>query len=47
MPDCMINAWGQIWNADIKRSYTADYEVYGSRSGDAEDAEVDIFIAVE
>lgn len=47
MPDCMIEAWAQIWNSDIKRTYTADYEVYGSRSGDSENAEVDIFIAVE
>jgi predicted transcriptional regulator YdeE len=47
MPECMIDAWKQIWNADIKRTYTADYEVYGSRSADPENAEVDIFIAVE
>ena len=47
MPDCMIDAWSQIWNSDIKRSYTADYEIYGSGSGDPENAEVDIFVAVE
>ena len=47
MPDCMIDAWGEIWNAGISRSYTADYEVYGSKAGDPENAEVDIFIAVE
>ena len=47
MPDCMIEAWGRIWNADITRSYTADYEIYGTRSNDSENAEVDIFIAVE
>ena len=46
MPDCMIDAWTKIWNADIKRSYTADYEVYGSLSHDVENTEVDIFIAV-
>nr|AIA10932.1 GyrI-like small molecule binding domain protein [uncultured bacterium] len=46
MPDCLIDTWGQIWSADIRRSYTADYEVYGVRSIDAENAEVDIYIAI-
>jgi predicted transcriptional regulator YdeE len=47
MPDCMIDAWAEIWNSDIKRTYTADYEIYGSKSNDTENAEVDIFIAAE
>jgi len=47
MPDCMFEAWNQVWTSDINRSYTADYEVYGSKSADLENAEVDIFIAVE
>ena len=47
MPDCMIDAWAQIWNSDINRRYTTDYEIYGSKSGDTENAEVDIFVAVE
>lgn len=47
MPNCIIDAWRQIWSSGIKRIYTADYEVYGSRSADSENAEVDIFVAVE
>ena len=47
MPDCMIDAWAKIWDADMKRTYTADYEVYSSKANDAENAEVDIFIAVK
>ena len=47
MPDCMIDAWAEIWNSDINRKYTADYEIYGSRSADTENAQVDIFVAVE
>lgn len=43
----MFEAWNQVWTSDINRSYTADYEVYGSKSTDLENAEVDIFIAVE
>jgi predicted transcriptional regulator YdeE len=43
----MIDAWAQIWNSDINRRYTTDYEIYGSKSGDTENAEVDIFVAVE
>lgn len=42
----LAEAWGQIWNSDIKRAYTADFEVYSDKAKDPENAEVDIFIAV-
>lgn len=43
----VFNAWLEIWNAKIPRAYTADFEVYGERSQNPGDAEVDIFLAVE
>jgi predicted transcriptional regulator YdeE len=47
MPDCIANAWKEIWAADIDRAYRADIEIYGERSQNWNDAEVDILISVE
>lgn len=43
----VIDAWMEIWNSDIPRSYTSDFEVYGDKSMDPSNAEVDIFVAIE
>lgn len=42
----VFQEWTKIWNSDIQRAYTADFEVYGEKSQHPENAEVDIFIAV-
>ncbi|MGB0932068.1 MAG: GyrI-like domain-containing protein [Chitinophagales bacterium] len=38
--------WTKIWGMDLKRAYTADFEVYGEKAENPTDAEVDIFIAL-
>lgn len=38
--------WTKIWGMDLKRAYTADFEVYGEKAQNPTDAEVDIFIAL-
>lgn len=38
--------WDKIWEANIKRAYKADFEVYDERSRDWDSAEVDIFINI-
>ena len=38
--------WIDIWNTDLNRSYTADYESYGEKAKNPLDAEVDIFVAI-
>ncbi|SFD54897.1 Predicted transcriptional regulator YdeE, contains AraC-type DNA-binding domain [Chitinophaga sp. CF118] len=43
----VFNEWTKIWNSDIPRVYTADFEVYGEKTQNPEDAEVDIFLAVK
>lgn len=40
------NKWFEIWGMDLKRSYTADFEIYGEKARNPKDAEVDIFIGV-
>lgn len=39
--------WSKIWNADLDRRYTADFEVYGEKAQNPTDAEVNIFVAVK
>lgn len=48
-PLSVFNTWQDIWVRDkeLNRKYTADFEVYGKRSQDPDNSEVDIFIATE
>lgn len=43
----VYNEWSKIWNTDLKRKYTADFEVYGAKAMDRANAKVDIFVAIE
>ncbi|MGI9525481.1 MAG: GyrI-like domain-containing protein [Weeksellaceae bacterium] len=49
MPDAVVNAWKEIWknNADLNRTFTADFEVYGDKSQNGGNSEVEIFIATD
>lgn len=42
----VFNEWIKIWNSDLDRAYTADFEVYDERTKNPENAEVDIFVAI-
>jgi predicted transcriptional regulator YdeE len=42
----VYNEWLKIWDANLPRTFTADFEVYGSKAQDPENAEVDIFISL-
>lgn len=43
----VYNTWTEIWNSDLNRTYHADFEVYGEKSMNPDDMEVDIFISVK
>lgn len=50
MPEAEVNTWMAIWNDAVlnqQRVYSTDFAVYGQKFDDTENAEVDIFIAVE
>ncbi|MEP6948526.1 MAG: GyrI-like domain-containing protein [Ginsengibacter sp.] len=47
IPDCVANAWKEIWSSDIPRAYRADFEVYDERSRDWNNAEVEIFLSIK
>ena len=47
MPQAVMNTWLDIWQRDneLQRKYTYDFEFYGEKSQNGENAEVQIFIA--
>jgi predicted transcriptional regulator YdeE len=47
LQEMIVQAWMKIWNSDLRRSYTADFEVYGEKAYKQEGAEVDIFVAIQ
>jgi len=42
----VFGEWTKIWNTEIDRRYTADFEVYGEKTQNPENAEVDIFVSI-
>jgi predicted transcriptional regulator YdeE len=45
MTACITETWKEIWNSNLKRSFTFDFEIYNERSQDWSNAEVDIYIS--
>ncbi|QIL37844.1 AraC family transcriptional regulator [Pedobacter sp. HDW13] len=39
--------WAEIWSMDLKRVFTSDFEVYGEKAKNPNQAEIDFFIAVK
>lgn len=46
-PQTLIETWGEIWQTDLPRTYTGDYEVYGKKFTSSSPQEVEVFIAIE
>lgn len=47
MSKAVGEAWTQIWQMDLKRKYTCDFEEYQNNTQDMENAEIHIYIAIE
>ena len=45
LPSCVGKAWGGIWQSGIDRKYTADFDVYGEKAQNPQNAEVDIYVS--
>lgn len=43
----VINEWIKIWNSDLERIFTSDFEIYSEKAKNQENAEVAIFIAIK
>lgn len=44
--DAVINTWMEIWNSDLKRSYTTDIEIYGEKAMNPTNGEAEILVSV-
>lgn len=44
-PECLIQAWQNIWKSDLNRSYRFDFEVYNI--SDPNNADIDVYIGVK
>ncbi|MBL7768245.1 MAG: effector binding domain-containing protein [Flavipsychrobacter sp.] len=42
----VYNAWVDIWQRPLDRTYTADFEVYDGKAADMSAAEVNIFVGI-
>ncbi len=45
MERAVAEAWGEIWQMDLSRSFTGDFEEY--LNSDFDDADIDIYIALK
>ncbi len=43
----IVHEWTKIWEMDLERKFTADFEAFGQKAQNPTDAEVDFFIAVK
>lgn len=42
----VYESWVKIWKTDLNRAYTVDFEVYGKKAQNPENAEVSIFVSI-
>lgn len=47
MKGLIVNHWAKIWEMDLNRAYTADFEAFGEKAGNPFDAEVDFYVAIQ
>lgn len=47
MKGLVFNKWLEIWEMDLGRVFTADFEIYGEKAQNPANAEIDILIAVK
>ena len=47
MEGIVFNEWVKIWNTPLPRTFIADFEIYGQKAQDPNNAEVDIFVGIQ
>jgi predicted transcriptional regulator YdeE len=45
-PESVANTWRQIWQTDINRKYSADYDRYKAGARSFEETEVEVYLSV-
>lgn len=47
MPDVVVEGWQNIWDSNLDRNYTTDFELYDQRAANPENAVIDIYVAIK
>ncbi|WP_184548649.1 GyrI-like domain-containing protein [Mucilaginibacter sp. FT3.2] len=47
LPDCVAETWQEVWNSNLDRAYIADFDGWGAKAQNPEDAEVEIYVGVK
>jgi len=47
MQGLIINHWAKIFEMDLERIYSADFEIFGEKAQNPSDAEVDFYVSVK
>jgi predicted transcriptional regulator YdeE len=47
MKGLIVNMWTEIWSMDLNRAFTTDFEIFGEKAQNPNDAEIDFLIAVK
>jgi len=47
LPESVGKTWNQIWQSDISRKYIVDFDVYGQKAQNPNDAEVDTYVSIK
>jgi len=46
LSECLGETWEKIWESVIDRRYEADFDIYGEKGLDPENAEIETFVSV-
>ena len=47
MQGLIVNHWSKIFEMDLERIYSADFEVFGEKAQNPSDAEVDFYVSIK
>ncbi len=47
MQGLIVNHWAKIFEMDLERVYTADFEIFGEKAQNPSDAEVDFYVSIK
>lgn len=47
MPEAVIQTWQTVWNSNLRRKYSSDFEIYHQKTDQGEKLTVDICVALQ
>ncbi|HMD14361.1 MAG TPA: effector binding domain-containing protein, partial [Bacteroidota bacterium] len=47
LPEAVVRRWSEIYATPLKRNYKADFDVYGEKAGEPNNATVETFVSID